>query len=562
MKLNSRVLAITGAIAALACAPAAAQAGTVSVESFRVPGPANQSVVHFTAAPGETNAVTIVAADPEAKPKPGTPTVVIVRDTGAPLSAGADCTPVDANTASCKLHPWEEGQTVNCGHDCWQPVPETVWTDAERVELGDANDSFSSSIGGPIAQAWAIELDAGSGADTIATGPGADQITPGPGDDTISPGEGGNRVIADPRPDGNDTINVASTSSVLVDDSARTEPLHLDGHVLGAAGEADTINVTTPSVIEVRGGSADDEFTSFGERLDGGPGNDKLTGSPGEDHIYGGLGDDTIEGGAGRDWLYGGGGDDLVDGGAGDDVIEEREELRPDGKGGGTSTGNDTIDGGEGDDYILAGYGGDTIEGGPGDDRIYGEPGDDTIQGGAGDDVVSGDEGNDTIRGGEGDDRLVAAYNFGGVRGVRSGVDTGVDSLDCGPGEDVSVVNPWDSALDCERRVTSHAVIVRHISRDRAKGTAAIYYTAWATAGAKFTVGGKGVRPVTITPPDPLAKNSKGKFLVRATGAALRTLRRTGGVNLIATITWRPAEKPSATETLRVNLRLKRPARR
>jgi hypothetical protein len=33
-------------------------------------------------------------------------------------------------------------------------------------------------------------------------------------------------------------------------------------------------------------------------------------------------------------------------------------------------------------------------------------------------------------------------------------------------------------------------------------------------------------------------------------------------VNLTAILTWRPPEKPSATETLRVNLRLKRSAGR
>jgi Ca2+-binding RTX toxin-like protein len=157
-------------------------------------------------------------------------------------------------------------------------------------------------------------------------------------------------------------------------------------------------------------------------------------------------------------------------------MIEEREELRADGRGGGTSTGDDTIDGGEGDDYILAGYGDDDVEGGAGEDTVRGEAGNDTLEGGAGKDIVSGDEGNDTVRGGEGDDRLVAAYNSGGVAGVRSGVDTGVDSLDGGAGEDVSVANPWDTAVNCERKVVSRAVIVRHVGRDRDKGTATVYW--------------------------------------------------------------------------------------
>jgi Ca2+-binding RTX toxin-like protein len=84
--------------------------------------------------------------------------------------------------------------------------------------------------------------------------------------------------------------------------------------------------------------------------------------------------------------------------------------------------------GGGFDDVILGGGGNDTIPGGAGDDRI---------DGGAGNDVITGGAGSDRLLGGSGSDTIYAA-------------DGEKDVVDCGPGQDRAVADPFDSVHDCE----------------------------------------------------------------------------------------------------------------
>jgi Ca2+-binding RTX toxin-like protein len=567
MKLSSRILASAVVIGALACAPAVAQAGTVSVEV--VPGATNQSVLHFTAAPGEQNQVTVKQEPVSAA---GETVVVEMSDAGAPLLAGAGCSSGGAPgmIASCSLHAGRGSEFKYCGRDCVQEIPGTRWDLAMSVQLGDGDDSFDGSTltaSGYGYETWDMTVNGGTGNDTILTGSGRDTITPGPGNDVVRSGASTDRVIADPTPDGNDLLELGTESLNAVVDSARTEPLHLAGGVLGAAGEEDRLS----GFNEVIGGSGNDEFASNGERLQGGPGDDTLIGSPGRDIIFGGAGNDLIRGEAGDDTLYGGEGDDRIEGGAGTDTIEEREEqgepfatttlvgasIEPSG-------GNNAIDAGDGNDLVIGGSGEDDVEGGPGDDRLYGEAGDDTLEGGAGDDVVAGDEGADALGGGEGDDRLLSAYNFEFVGGGSSGhgVDVGVDSLDGGPGEDSARTNAWDKVKNCEQRQLARAVRVMKIFHNLAKGTATLSFAAYATGPAAVKVSGTGVKSLSFVAHKVEYDEVGGNLAIRPTGAALAKLRRQGHLRVTVRLTWAPAGKATATETRPVNLLLKKKPRR
>jgi Ca2+-binding RTX toxin-like protein len=88
---------------------------------------------------------------------------------------------------------------------------------------------------------------------------------------------------------------------------------------------------------------------------------------------------------------------------------------------------------------VLCGIGrNDQIAGNDGDDALEGGPGDDSLSGGPGADTLTGDGGLDIFAGGDGDDVLRA----------RDGVG---ESIACGAGVDVAVVDSFDVALsDCE----------------------------------------------------------------------------------------------------------------
>jgi Ca2+-binding RTX toxin-like protein len=149
---------------------------------------------------------------------------------------------------------------------------------------------------------------------------------------------------------------------------------------------------------------------------------DRFKGTPGDDTIIGTMGPDVIASLAGNDTIDAEGGDDRVYAGPG----------------------NDSVLGGGGNDRIRGGEGEDTLSGGPGNDVLRGRPGNDTINGGDGNDVIWVGSGADTQNGGEGNDRLHALANDGQV-----------DRLDCGPGDDVAIVNrnEKETILNCERVV-------------------------------------------------------------------------------------------------------------
>jgi Ca2+-binding RTX toxin-like protein len=441
-------------------------------------------------------------------------------------------------------------------------VTATTPSKAPPSPIGDGDDSFEgSAFADQYLQEWKEEIRGGPDDDTIATGAGNDRIVPGSGNDLVHGNGGADRVIADPTPDGNDVLDLGSDTYNLIDDSARTEPLTLVGGVLGGTGEADRLE----GLNVVLGGSGNDHFVIAGnEFIKGGPGEDTLIGSEGPNYIYGGDGKDTVRGEGGEDRLDGGEGDDNVEGGAGNDFIEEfGEEEDADLPFGRSSTpvgGNDALSGGEGEDMILAGPGEDTVEGGPGNDRIFGEVGNDTLEGGAGDDQVGGDEGDDRISGGEGNDRLLAgrASDFPANRAL-SPVDTGVDSVFCGTGEDIAQANPWDKvASTCETVKRVRALKLGKLARNTSKGTALVPFTIQGTGA--LNVSGKGVRPVSLSHVNApkLTTEDSGSFVVNPRGAARKRLKARGRVTVTMRLTWQPESQGAATETRRVKLVLKK----
>ena len=108
----------------------------------------------------------------------------------------------------------------------------------------------------------------------------------------------------------------------------------------------------------------------------------------------------------------------------------------------------------EGRDRLNGSGGADVLRGRGGADVIRGRGGPDRLLGGAGNDTLLGGRGRDVLRGGPGHDWFNSA---GGVRRGAAGNDRILardgkpDTIDCGPGRDVAVVDrSEDGVFDCE----------------------------------------------------------------------------------------------------------------
>jgi hypothetical protein len=108
-----------------------------------------------------------------------------------------------------------------------------------------------------------------------------------------------------------------------------------------------------------------------------------------------------------------------------------------------------TAEGGDGDDTIYGSINADEINGGAGNDNLYGLDDSDDVDGGEGSDLVVGGAGDDGLTGGTGTDTIygddLRATNEWG-NDVLIAVDGGPDSLRCGEGDDVAVVDAPDTA--------------------------------------------------------------------------------------------------------------------
>jgi Ca2+-binding RTX toxin-like protein len=251
----------------------------------------------------------------------------------------------------------------------------------------------------------------------IAGGSGNDTITGGGGDDTLNGGDGNDQILG----------SNGDTGRYFVD----------------AGNGNDYINLWTSTNNTVNGGAGDDTLSGsfYVDTLIGGDGNDSITGYGGADTINVSSGTDTITDlGNGADILI------VAAGAVANATIDAAWTAAA------VSTNNGVVNistnakavnlaavttGTSG--YTVTNIGGaTTITGSYAADTLVGATGADTLNGGAGNDFLTGGEGNDSISGGEGQDTVVYAMNAsnytvtamtGGYQVVaKSGVE-GTDNL-------------------------------------------------------------------------------------------------------------------------------------
>jgi hypothetical protein len=248
---------VAAATASLALLPAAAGAGTISSANGRLA---------FAAAPGETNDLSIATgADSN-----------VVKDAGAPLTAGPGCQSKPDGSAECSVGPA-----------------------VIAVDLGDMNDVLTLTGSLPA------EVNGGAGNDTLHGGPGDDVFRGDAGDDTLQGSDGKDTLIG---ADGADALDGGEG-----DDSLE-----------GGAGK-DTLN----------GQGGNDTLTAGdgNDVLGGGDGNDRLEGGKGADSFDGGAGDDVLLGGGGEfkgtreKRIRCGAGDDSLTAGPADPFVSDCERI-------------------------------------------------------------------------------------------------------------------------------------------------------------------------------------------------------------------------------------------
>ena len=317
MPLRRRIVVVMLVACGLAAAPASAMAGTAKAvptnyggESCKYDCPVYPDV-HFDAAAGETNAVTItvLAGPAPSSPYPPYPELEIqIRDSGAPIVPGEGCTPIDATAVSC----------VGV---------------ALVVDLGDMNDSATIPASVPgLTGAWVTSVRGGAGNDVLTGGPQGDWIAGEGGADTLL-GGGGDDMLRGDDPSGAPSPDVidGGVGNDVVSYWGRPTPVTL---TVGAGGTEDSLT-SIESAWGGRGndtlvGDAGDNVLDGGEgddRLDGGIGDDTLSDQDGRNRLYGGAGKDKLAGGPSRDRLSGGPGSDEVSLGTTDIESDESDGV-------------------------------------------------------------------------------------------------------------------------------------------------------------------------------------------------------------------------------------------
>jgi hypothetical protein len=156
----------------------------------------------------------------------------------------------------------------------------------------------------------------------------------------------------------------------------------------------------------------------------GGTGNDDLKGTGVDDSLFGEDGNDTLDGAGGSDVLNGGlGVDTAYYKFRANAVTVSLNGVADDGEGGG-----------EADNVLEV----ENVVGGDGPDILSGDAAANAISGGPDNDKIDGGAGSDVLDGGTEDDTISARDGFR-------------DTVACGPGNDVAVVDAVDDvASDCE----------------------------------------------------------------------------------------------------------------
>jgi Ca2+-binding RTX toxin-like protein len=364
---------------------------------------------------------------------------------------------------------------------------------AEKLDMNanGGDDSFTADAG-LEALGFKLDVDGGAGNDTLDGGDGADLIEGGEGNDRITPDD--NPPLPGPRDDarggaGDDTIvwnggddddlNEGGDGIDTIEVNGATLPEQFTVKPSPTAGRILFDRLTTPpGPFNIDIGTA--------ERLDlnMNAGDDTLTADPGFDpnfklDVEGGDGNDSLDGGDAADLLAGGEGDDRIVGD--DNPLGTRDDVRGDG-------GNDTMvwNPGDDDDINEGGAGNDTAEvnGAGGAERFSVKPsavagrvsfdrndptpfnvdigttealrlnaggGDDRIAGSKGlagliSSTFNGDDGNDRITGTDGEDALAGGKGHDLIKAR----DKAEDTVDCGSGLDLAIVDKRDFLRGCD----------------------------------------------------------------------------------------------------------------
>ncbi len=333
----------------------------------------------FTAGNAAANNVTISLSS-------GTYTV---SDSVATLTAGAGCTIVSSQQATCS----SSGVT------------------SISASTGDLNDTISSSAATPMT------VFAGSGNDTITGGAGNDAFDGGPGADAFN-GSGGV-----------DSVDYSARSSAV---TATINGTANDGE----AAENDNVKTDIENVI---GGSGNDSLTgsTAANVLTGNSGNDTLVSGDGNDTILPGLGTDTLDGGNGVDAAsYSDRSSSVsisIDGVANDGGAGENDSI-------GSSIEN-----------LVGGSDNDTLTGTSGANVLSGGAGNDSLRPGTGVDTLNGDSGIDTADYSERTATVTVTLNNtadDGVSGEADNVKTDVESIRSGSGNDALTGSSADNTFD------------------------------------------------------------------------------------------------------------------
>jgi hypothetical protein len=319
----TRLCYLLAACTVAAAWPSAAHAGTAATEERGDAARGFSRTIEFTAARGEANAVTVADGGD----------VIVIRDTGAPLSVRGDCSRVDEHTAHCAKGTIAPYGIVDAGDG------------DDSVHLAEGLRMYTGAAGGDgddrLSSAVPTGLSGGSGDDALTGSANDDHLTGGPGNDSLRGGEGSDSLTGDDA-----FVGAASARGRdVLDGGPGFDRANYSGHRVpvsldlarggqGARGENDLFE----GIESLEGGRAaddlrGDEGNDFIGHFDGIPGGgrgpgDLILGRGGDDLLVGSDADDRISGGNGADEIRTGMGRDRVSAGAGNDSVELGSDQR------------------------------------------------------------------------------------------------------------------------------------------------------------------------------------------------------------------------------------------
>jgi Ca2+-binding RTX toxin-like protein len=296
----------------------------------------------YSAAAGEANRLTLRQGTPAG----GVPRI-IVRDSGAPITAGDGCTATGPGEAVCRMPIGDFDNAISAGLEDQADTADARGVRSAKLLLegGTGPDRLNGSRSRVNALFGDNIAGGPNGAvDVLVGGRRNDFLLGGPGNDTLDGGRGRDEA------------------------SYRDERSRVFASLNRGRAEAPAHT---------------DSLTAI-ESLEGGEGGDTLVGNAAANTLTGEGGKDELRGNAGNDRLIGGGGHNVFTGGGSDD---------------------DTMVGGLGHDALFGERGADRMFGGVGRDRLAAGRGRDEVFAGAGNDRVNSRDGKrDRVRCGPGFD--------------------------------------------------------------------------------------------------------------------------------------------------------------